>query len=519
MEKSVPSEQLITEGESNGDINTFATGASISLVGSVGGRGLFFLSQIFLARWLGPEVYGLYAIGWTTLRISSLLTPLGLDKGVVRIGAEFVDQKTGIFKKVAEYSLGIAGLAGVTVGLALFIMAPAIEEAFAKPGLADVIRIIAVAIPFYAILKVANGATTITHKMQYSVYSEHILQPASNFILIAVVFLVGGALVGATTAVTVSFILATILSLYFVRRLFPQLKIRGHSRAPLAKTLLLYSLPMALADTFTLSIVWMDQLFIGYFLPSDSAGIYQAVIQSSVVFALILGSITAIFSPMIATMYSNNEIGRLEELYRVATKWGFYLNLPLLLVIAVASRELLTTVFGGPYGDGWLPLRILLIGQAINVLTGTVVPLLTMTGHQNRWFVISGFMFSLNFVLNLFLIPRLGLTGAAIGTACAISGLYLLALFQVRSLLGIWPYDRRHLSFLLVLLPTLLVMLVYRYFYSVSSFWDIVAYFIIAFGSAGIFILLRGLDSEETQILVLFKERIRGSNRKFSHDG
>ncbi len=230
--------------------------------------------------------------------------------------------------------------------------------------------------------------------------------------------------------------------------------------------------------------------------------------QSSVLFALILGSITAIFSPMIATYYSNNDIDRLEDLYRVATKWGFYLNLPLLLVIAVSAQELMIVVFGEPYESGWVPLRILLIGQAINILTGTVVPLLTMTGHQNRWFFISGSMFLLNMTLNLLLIPRFGLAGAAIGTTCATSGLFLLALFQVRHVLGIWPYDRRHLIVLIALIPSLIIMLVYQNFFARSSFFDLVAYILIAYGSLGIFMLIKGLDDEDNELFLLLKQRI-----------
>ncbi len=217
-------EHLIQENESKANVTALATGASIALIGSIGGRGLITVSQIFLARWLGPYIFGLYAIGWTILRISSLFTPLGLDKGIIRFGAYYLNRDSALFKKVMRQSLGLASIFGLLFGIALIFFAPAIEEAYDKPGLAEVIKIFAIAVPVYAVLRVATAATRITQRTQYTVYAENILQPVTNFTLILGAFLVGWSLLGAVAAATVSFILAAILALYYVWKLFPQLK-------------------------------------------------------------------------------------------------------------------------------------------------------------------------------------------------------------------------------------------------------------------------------------------------------
>src|SRR5690606_36375650 len=122
------------------------------------------------------------------------------------------------------------------------------------------------------------------------------------------------------------------------------------------------------------------------------------------------------------------------------------LSLPLSLVMIFMTDELIAVVFGNKYEGGSLSLVILTVAQLVNVGTGATSRLLVMTGHQSCWLFMSATAFLVNVIVDLLLIPRLGITGAAIGTACAISGLFFWGLFQVRYSIGIWPYDMRYLK-------------------------------------------------------------------------
>lgn len=62
-------------GSTAADSATLASGAGLALVGRVSGRVLQVLTEIFLARVLGPAIFGLYAAGWTLLRIIGLIAP------------------------------------------------------------------------------------------------------------------------------------------------------------------------------------------------------------------------------------------------------------------------------------------------------------------------------------------------------------------------------------------------------------------------------------------------------------
>ena len=95
-----------------GDIRLLARGAGVSVAGKMAGRALHALSQVVLARSLGPAGLGLYAFGWTVLRVIGILTPLGLPHAVVKFGSRHRERPDSL-RAVLLWSNGLALLAGV----------------------------------------------------------------------------------------------------------------------------------------------------------------------------------------------------------------------------------------------------------------------------------------------------------------------------------------------------------------------------------------------------------------------
>ncbi len=79
---------------------------------------------------------------------------------------------------------------------------------------------------------------------------------------------------------------------------------------------------------------------------------------------------------------------------------------------------------------------ILALGQFVNVATGSVGYLLSMTGHE-RELRNNAFISALaGVVFGLALIPGHGLLGASVATAVAVASQNLLGAYQVRKHLG-----------------------------------------------------------------------------------
>jgi O-antigen/teichoic acid export membrane protein len=101
---------------------------------------------------------------------------------------------------------------------------------------------------------------------------------------------------------------------------------------------------------------------------------------------------------------------------RLASRAIFVFTLVVSIILAVCGK-LMLSLFGLDFTIAFVPLLILLAGQVVNALAGSVGLIMTMTGHQNQAGAIIAASVTANITLNALLIPLLGLAGAAISTA------------------------------------------------------------------------------------------------------
>lgn len=492
----------------NKDVTVLASGASVSLIGKVLGRGIHILGQIVLARYLGPRVFGLYAIGWTILRVIGVISPLGLHNGVIRFASAYWKRDDSRLKSVLMQSIGIGISFGVLISLIEVIVAPRIALAYQMDDLKEVLRWFALAIPFLTGLTISSAATRVTQRMKYAVFAEDVGQPVVGLFLIGIVYLVGGWLKGAIIAEILSLAIALFIATYFLRKLYTKELAVDVVEHQSTKELILFSVPTILTGMFSMLIIWTARLAIGFYRPAEDVGVYQAVSQSSTIFAIILGGFNAMFSPMIARLYHQGETTRLNALFKVSTKWGLYLSLPIFLTIFFASKELVFVIFGPEYIQGSLSLIILAIGQLVNVGTGAVAIMLIMSGHQNDWLVISCIAWLINLILNIALIPSFGMIGSAIATSAAVSILFLVGLIRVRGKLKMWPYDRRYFKGLVATINTSIILGLIKLLGIEVYALQLVIVLITSYFIFVLSILILGLDNEDKEYIDVVRHRL-----------
>ncbi|MBZ5597244.1 MAG: flippase [Acidobacteriia bacterium] len=494
----------------DGDLNKLAAGAGVALGGKIAGRGIRLLGDIAMARLLGPLGFGLYAIGWTISRIVTLITPLGLNIGVIRYGARYWKKDAARLKGVVLQSLALSFAAGAVFTAVFYFGAPWIgSRLFDKPESTPIIRWFALAFPFMTCVTVAAAATRISHRMKFGTITEDMSQPITDLMMFVTFYLIGWRLGGAVLACLLSFVIATVLGLQYVHRLFRDVVNPRVKAIYPGKELLAFSLPASLTGVFGVLLIWVDRLFVGFFRPAAEVGIYSAASQLSVTFSIILGGFAAIFSPMAADLYHHGELGRLEELYRISTKWGLYLSLPPFLVTCFAPKLIMGVLFGKAYVAGWPVLLILTFAQVINAGTGPVGYLLVMAGYQKRMFQISGSMFVVAVVLGLVLIPRYGMTGAAVATGIALSGMFILAIVLARYVLGMVPYDRRYLKGALATALAGLPLLFLRNLHIGTALITVAINTVLTCAVFGGTLILLGLDTEDRKFIQMIQARLQ----------
>src|SRR5260221_600572 len=222
-----------------------------------------------------------------------------------------------------------------------------------------------------------------------------------------------------------------------------------------------------------------------------------------------LQSVNQIFSPIIAELHAAGNRPLLQKLYTTLTKWIIILTIPLALTLVVFARPLMG-VFGSPFQSSAAVLAIGAIGQIVNCAVGSVGFLLMISGHQMSMVKIQAVNAVLMVGLSFFLIPRLGMTGAALASAITVATTNLWSLAAVRQRLKLFPYDAGYLK---LALPTLLsgvILIALRQgFAGMHSSWRIAGLGLVgAYASFLGTLFILGLDRGDRQIVQMVWARI-----------
>src|SRR4030043_714393 len=103
------------------DIKKVAKGTGTTLIGSFAGGGFNLLSQILIARFLGVEAFGLYALGFAAVKMCEIFARLGLHKGGMRFVSIYKDDNPAKLKGVLVSAIGITILNGILIGGILYL--------------------------------------------------------------------------------------------------------------------------------------------------------------------------------------------------------------------------------------------------------------------------------------------------------------------------------------------------------------------------------------------------------------
>ncbi|MDD5455270.1 MAG: flippase [Candidatus Ratteibacteria bacterium] len=432
------------------DISKIAKGGGITLIGSLIGKVIFFLSQIIIARFLGIEQFGLYALGFTVVKICEIISKFGLHTGGMRFVSIYKDENPNKLKGVLISAILLSLLNGLIIGGVLFLFSKSISNSiFHKPELAPVLQLFSLSIVFVTALNVSSSLLRGFHTTKYTVYTTDIIQPVSNLILIIFFSLIGFKLNGVISAFTLSHFFAFIMAVFYLANLFPEFKNKLLSPIYNVKELLVYSFPLLFVGILHYFLIWTNVLLLGALSTTSNVGLYQAASQFPFIMALFLAAMTSIYGPVAANLYHKKEMDRFSNIFKTTTRWVSYLTLPIFLFLVFSAKELMT-LFGKEYiQTGHVILVILSFGQLIDCISGSNSVTLTVTNRQKLELLNSLITVTIGVLLSYFLIGKYGALGAAISSSITLLLVNLIRLGEIQALYKTNPFSFPILKYLL----------------------------------------------------------------------
>ncbi len=414
------------------DLKEVLRGSAIAFAVKILAAGSAFAMNVVIARQLGVDEAGLFFLAYTIVFIAAAVSRLGLDNTFVRfIAVHHASNEWGRIKGLYQTGLRWSLLASLCVATLLWLFADYLAaEVFGKPAFADVMRIMALGIPLTALFTIHANALQGIKRIPQSMTVLSVAAPLALLILALFVWpqnsvVAGGLFVGASG-------LALALGAYW----WLQPTITRASALPVDRSeILASSLPLLAVVVLSQTVAWSSQIMLGAWASSTDIAVFSAAQRTAMLTSFVLVAVNSIAAPKFAAMYRAQQHDALRRTAVNATRLMVLFALaPLALLLALPHLILL--LFGSEFTIGATALQILAIGQFINVATGSVGFLLSMTGHEKllRNNVLIAAVTTL--ALGVTLIPPHGIIGAAVATACGVALQNLLGVWQVRRILG-----------------------------------------------------------------------------------
>ncbi len=420
---------------------TLMRNAGGTFILKVASTALIFLMTLLLARLLGSTGYGTYAYALAWFGILSVLCVFGLDKLLVREVSIFNARSAwGLMRGILRWSnftalvvsAGFALLAGITI----WIVSERLESQMTYTLLVALIML-----PLIVLLRLRQAAMRGLHYVVGGQLPEMLIMPISFFIIIGIMYLFIRNALSAPIAMTAQVAAVAFALIVGVRQLQIFLPPSAKEAYPVYQgwTWMHIVMPLVFLDFMTMINSQIDIILLGLMRSTGSVGIYAVAKKGAGLITFVLIAVNIALAPTIARMYAAGEMDKLQRMITKSARIILIGSLPIAIVLIIFGHWFLLFFFGQDFIQGERALAILGAGQLINAATGSVGLLLIMTGYERDAALCVGISAAVNIILNLILIPRWGLEGAAAATATAVILWNILLTVLVYRRLGIHP--------------------------------------------------------------------------------
>ena len=349
----------------------------------VAGTAIALLLNVVLARTLTADAFGRYNFVLACAGLLALVAQAGLEKAAIR----FIPETTakGEQADAAAFVRWSTRWIARTAMLVALVIALALAIADPGEGVWGSFWPCVVLFPLLALLQFWQQVLRGYRRIVASQVLEQLLLP------MLLVFLVGvavwqGVESDAVWVLVLHALVVGALGWWAWREVGALVGPARHahrSTAEQSRAWLSVALPLGAAGVMSFVLARGEIILLGFVLEPEDVARYAVALKISNLLAFGLTAANAIGGPVFSAHFHAGENLRLQGA-ATQTAWiALAISLPVLIGIALFP-ELIVSLFGTQYAAAAVLLLILSAGQLVNVLSGPVGPLLSVSGQQ--WF-------------------------------------------------------------------------------------------------------------------------------------
>jgi O-antigen/teichoic acid export membrane protein len=373
-----------------------------------------FAVTVLLARTLGSSGVGsyAYALAWVTLLGAPAL--LGVDQLLVReIPAYQLKGEWGLMKGIVRAASRIVSIASLSLILAAIAVSLVLRQSAPSENLRT-LWVALILIPLIALTRVRQATLQSLHRVVIAAVPERLILPA-----LLLISLEASRLAGMTLSAPIAMglnVVATCMTFavgaWMLHRRFPAAA-RAASPEYLTRHWVKETAPIFLFGAVSVVFSQADLLILGSMTGPSVVGPYGIADKTADLLTVVLVAQNSAFSSTAASLAASKDYTTLQRLTTRIARLTLLGTLPPALVFIGFGRWFLTFFYGADFASAQVALAFLCIGQLVNVAAGLNGMLLVMMGETGEALKVVGISSIVNIVLNLALIPKWGMNGAA----------------------------------------------------------------------------------------------------------
>lgn len=435
-----------------------AGGAGYALAARLGA--IIEAASFIAFTWLyGAATFGLYAVLWSYVKVTSALSELAMATALQRFVPKAAD---GEENQIAGYAIKLSFIVSSLVALIFTLIAPSLAG-FINASEADsehlvtVMRIYAWVLPFWCLVNVATAAVRATRTFGPEVRVRIFYEQGLRFISASIFALMGFLTYGLFVAHLLSIFLSALLALRLVSKHYDLRELlMAPMTGPVTKQLRQYGVSIMPAYTIKILFSEFPVMFLNMLLPgaagAAAGGFYSVARKIASVLQALHKTFEYVMAPLAAERAGKGDKEALTEMLTYATRLSLSVALPLAAALILARNDILAAM-RPEFQAASTAIAVLCLGRVMEAATGPSVTVIEMLGHRMLPTLNSLLGFGTLVSLGAILIPQYGVTGAAIAAATGLNVTAFLSLLQSQLLFKLSPYSRLMLQPLLIALP------------------------------------------------------------------
>jgi O-antigen/teichoic acid export membrane protein len=383
---------------------SIAKNTAFMTLASIGQKLVAFVYFTLIARQIGADGTGKYFIALAFTTVFVVFVDMGFSNVLVREAAKAKEKMQQYFSTVLSIKVLFGVLTYLAVILAINLLGYSLE-------IRHLVYLSAVTMLFDSLHLTIYGILRAIGELKWEAIG--ILGSQTLTLIMGTFFLyTGRPLIFLILAFTIPSFLNVCYAAIVLRRKY-RITLKPEFDRQVFKYLGRIAIPFALAAIFARVYGYVDSILLSKLVGNEAVGWYSIAHKITYAFQFIPLALIAVLYPRFSEYFERDK-KKLAYIFERGLKYLLLIAFPIAVGIGVLAQDIVFYLYTPEYANSVLPLQVLMSSLVFSFVSFPIGAFLNACNKQVTQTVIVAIVMIVNVALNLVLIPRYGLVGAAV---------------------------------------------------------------------------------------------------------